>query len=163
MKLIRIGGRLAAASVSVCLTLLASVAPSYAINQGATGDVNGGVMCGNCSPNHQVNTTTGTAGNGSANNNPDGSGSNLDVTYGVPNDGQMYSGELMTQVVNADGSVSIQTWPISDYGNGVQTAYAQGYNNAAIPLGGSASISLSETAPNGATFSASYKVDNFGK
>jgi hypothetical protein len=163
MKVMTSGGRFAAASLSVCLTLLASAAPSYAINQVATGDVNGGVMCGNCSPNHQVNTTTGTASDGSASNNSGGNGSNFDITYGVPNDGQMYSGELMTQVVNADGSVSIQTWPISDYANGNQGAYATGWNNASIPVGGSASISLNETAPNGATFTAGFKVNNFGK
>jgi len=75
----------------------------------------------------------------------------------------MYSGELMTQVINADGSVSIQAWPISDYANGNQGAYATGWNNASIPLGGSASISLSETAPNGATFTAGFKVNNYGK
>lgn len=78
MKVITIGGRFAAASLSLCLTMLASVAPSYAINQVATGDVNGGVMCGNCSPSHQVNTTTGSASDGSASNNSASNGSNFD-------------------------------------------------------------------------------------
>lgn len=115
---VTVGGRLAAASLSVCLTFLASAAPSYAVNPVAPNDAGGGVTCANCRPNQQVNTTTGTATGGSASNNPDGSGSSLDINYGVPNDGQMYSGQLMTQVVNADGSVSIQTWPISDFANG---------------------------------------------
>lgn len=101
--------------------------------------------------------------NGSANNNSNGSGSNFDLTYGVPDDGQMYSGQLMTQVVNADGSVTVQTWPISDYGNGNQGAYAAGWNNASIPVGGSASRSINETAPNGSSFTAGFRVDRFGR
>lgn len=160
---VTVGGRFAAASLSVCLTLLASAAPSYAVNQVVPNDAGGRLTCANCGANQQVNTPTGTATGGSASNNPDGSGSSFDVNYTVPSDGQQYSGQLMTQVVNADGSVSVQTWPISDYANGNQSAYATAWNNATIPLGGSASISISETAPNGASFTAGFKVDNFGK
>lgn len=163
MKITTTGGRLAAASLSVCLILLASAAPSSAINQVASGDVGGGMTCSNCGANHQVNTTTGNASGGSASNNSDGTGSTFDITYGVPNDGQLYSGQMMTQVVLVDGSVVVQTWPISDYANGNQGAYATGWNNASIPIGGSASISISETAPNGATFTAGFRVNNFGK
>jgi hypothetical protein len=164
MSLLHAGGRFSAASVSICLAMLVSASPSYAINQvtGAGGGGGGGI-CASCGQNqHQSNTTTGSASSGSADNNPDGSGSSFDLTYGVPNDGQMYSGQIMTQVVNADGSVTVQTFPVSDYANGNQGAYATAWNNASIPVGGSASISIFETAPNGATFSAGFKVSNFG-
>ena len=139
---VTIGGRLAAASLSVCLSLLASAAPSYAVFQVLPGDSGGGMTCMNC---HQVNSISGTATAGSATNNSEGAGSSFDIHYDVPIDGQTYSGQVMTQVVNADGSVSVQTFPISDIGSSTGQ-YATGYNLAQIPLGGSASISISETA-----------------
>lgn len=73
-------------------------------------------------------------------------GSSFDIHYGVPNDGRQYSGQVMTQVVNGDGSVSVQTWPIRHYGGPDQSGYATGWNYVTIPLGGAASISITETA-----------------
>ncbi len=118
MKFVTIGGRFAVASLSVCLTVLLSTAPSYAINQVIAANPDGGITCVNCGTNRQ-----------------------------------------MTQVVNADGSVTVQTWPISDFANGNQGAYATGWNNASIPVGGSASISINQTAPNGSSFTAGFRVD----
>jgi hypothetical protein len=165
MNVFNAGGRFAAASVSLCLLLLASASPSSAINRvtGAGGGGGGGI-CANCGQNQsQTSTTAGTASGGTATNNPGGSGSTFDINYGVPNDGQTYSGQLMTEVTLPDGSVSVQTWPISDYAGGSSNGYATGWNNATIPIGGSASISISETAPNGATFTAGFTVTNFGQ
>ncbi len=163
MNVLNAGGRFAAVSVSICLSLLASTSPASAINR-VTGAGGGGGICANCGQNQsQTSTTAGTASGGSATNNSGGSGSTFDLSYGVPNDGQTYSGQMMTQVVLPDGSVSVQTWPISDYAGGSSNGYATGWNNAAIPVGGSASISISETAPNGATFTAGFAVTNFGQ
>ena len=74
----------------------------------------------------------------------------------------MYSGNLMTEVVNPDGSVSVQTWPTTWTSAG-GTGFATAWNNASIPVGGSGSISITATAGNGSTFSAGWVVKNFAK
>lgn len=93
------GGRLTAASLSVCLLVLAAVTPSLAYQPPAGHDPGGGTTCVSCEPN--TVTTSGSATDGSATANENGT--QFDISYTVPNDGQMYSGTLMTQVVNADG------------------------------------------------------------
>jgi hypothetical protein len=154
---ITMGSRMMAASLSVCLMLLAAAAPGFAFQQPIGEDPGGGITCVNCGAN--TVTKTGTATDGSASNGSNQS--DFTLTYGVPNDGRQYSGQLMTQVVNADGSVTVNTWPISDFGDGNSAGFAWAYNDSRIPIGGSASISIFETAPNGATFSAGWRVQNF--
>ncbi|HEV2642575.1 MAG TPA: hypothetical protein VGT98_07710 [Candidatus Elarobacter sp.] len=61
MKVITIGGPLAAASLSVCLAVLFSTAPSYAINRVIPANPDGGITCANCGTNQQINTNTGNA------------------------------------------------------------------------------------------------------
>lgn len=163
MEVTKIGARFAAASLSVCLAVFAATAVNAATPV-TTADEGGGVHCANCGPQpHQTDTDTGGSTGGSASNNPDGSGSSFDMTYGnLPDDGQTYTGSMMTQVVLPDGSVSVQTWPISWTAVG-GSGYATGWNNASIPLGGSASISINASAPNGASYSAGHLVNNFGK
>ncbi len=161
MQAINAGGRFAVASLSICLVLLATASPTYAINQVTIVNPDGGGMCVSCGQN-QTSTTTGTATSGTAGNNSDGSGSTYDMNYNIPNDGQYYSGQLMTQVVLANGTVSVQTWSFDQWGNGV-AGYATGWNSATIPLGGSASISISASTSSGTTFSAGFRVDNFGR
>lgn len=155
------GGRLAAALVILSLTL-ATAAPAFAITPVQTADPGGGVTCVNCGPQQQSEQTSGSATGGSASNNSDGSGSSFDLSYDLPDDGQVYSGSLMTQVVNPDGSVSVQTWSTTWTSIG-GTGYAAAWNNAPIPIGGSASISISANAGNGSTFTAGWVVRNFGK
>jgi hypothetical protein len=155
------GGRLAAALVVLSLSL-AAAAPALAVTPVQTGDPGGGMTCVNCGPQHQSEQTSGSATGGSASNNPDGSGSQFDLSYDLPDDGQVYSGTLMTEVVNPDGSVSVQTWPTTWTSVG-GSGYATAWNNAAIPIGGSGSISISATAGNGSSFNAGWVVKNFRK
>ena len=156
------GGRLTAALVSVCVGVGASIAPASAIIPVQTGDPGGGTTCKSCETQHQTNQTAGSATGGSVTNNPDSSGSQWDMTYDLPNDGQQYSGYLMTQVELPDGTVSVQTFPTSWTSVG-GSGYATAWNNAAVPIGGTGSISISATAPSGATFSAGFVVHNYGQ
>ena len=158
MNGISIGGRSVAVTLSLCLALLAATATSSSANYVEIkdpGEVSGPI--GPCQGCNQA-TTSGSATGGSAQNTSNGS--QFDLSYTVPNDGTMYSGTLMTQVINADGSVTINSWPISSYGNGI-SGFASAYNDAMIPIGGSGSINFSQTNSAGASFSAGYVIRNF--
>lgn len=161
MQAINAGGRFTAASLSVCLALLASASPTLAINQVTAAGQDGNGMCVSCGQN-QTHTTSGSATGGSASNNSGGSGSTFDLNYVLPSDGQPYYGTLMTQVVLSDGNVSVQTWPANGWGTG-EAGFASAWNNASIPLGGSASITLNMTGGDGTPYVAGFRVDNFGK
>jgi hypothetical protein len=160
MKATRIGGsRIAAVSVSLCLVLLAlSTMPASA---NIVIPINGGgdTPLGPCQRCNQQQTS-GTATDGDASNNPDGSGSQFGINYDVPDDNTMYSGTVMTQVVNSDGTTTVNVFPISDYGSGA-SGYATSYNSSAIPIGGTGSITISESNGNGQSFSAGWVIRNF--
>jgi hypothetical protein len=153
-----IGSRFAVAALSLCLPLLVATATPSSANYVEIKDP--GEVGGPIGPSQGCNqaTTTGSATGGSAQNTS--TGSQFDLSYAVPNDGTMYSGMLMTQVVNADGSVTINSWPISSYGNG-NSGFASAYNDSMIPIGGTGSISFSQTNSAGASFSAGYVIRNF--
>jgi hypothetical protein len=84
----------------------------------------------------------------------------MNISYGTPSDGTTYSGTIMILVVNADGTVTVNTFTISDVGNG-QSGYASAFNDAMIPTGGSASITINESNGAGGSFSAGWVVRNF--
>jgi hypothetical protein len=154
------GSRFAAASVSFCLLLLGfSTVPTRANIVIPVLPTNGGGPLGPCQGCNQ-SQTSGTATGGSASNNSDGTGSQLDITYDTPSDNTMYSGTLMTQVVNPDGSVTVNIFPISDFANG-SSGYASAFNSSVIPLGGAASITVNESNASGASFSAGWTIRNF--
>lgn len=61
-----------------------------------------------------------------------------------------------------DGSVTVNTIPLSVFGNGQDGGWGM-TNSATIPIGGSGSISFNGTSASGKTFSAGWFVDNFGQ
>ncbi len=150
------GGRAAATLGLTCLLVGLFASSALAVQEVAPGDPGGGFT----GATHQTATTSGSATSGAAQNTD--SGSQFDMHYGVPSDGTQYSGQVMTQVINADGSVTVQTFPIGDFGNGT-SAYVTAWNDAQIPFGGSASISISESNGRGSSFSAGWVVKNFGR
>lgn len=161
MKFVNVGGsRVAAVSAALCLTLVGfNAAPSSANLVIPANPGTGTGALGPCQGCNQEQTS-GTAVSGSASNNPDGSGSQMDITYGTPNDGTMYSGTLMTQVVNDDGTVTVNTFPIADFGNG-EYGGATAYNDSFIPTGGTASITINESNSEGRSFTAGWVIRNY--
>lgn len=161
MRVIKLGGRAAVASISLCLSifmLTITAAPSLATFVVPVTPGDGGGPLGPCQGCDVQLSGTATGGNAENTQN----GSQFDLNYAVPGDGTMYSGTIMTQVVNADGTVTVNTFAISDFGNPNSTGgFATAWNNSSIPLGGSASITINESNGNGKSFVAGYTVRNF--
>lgn len=152
------GGRFATVFLFLCiLSLTTSVQPTIAslvvpITPGWGGETQG--PCQGC--NQQ--TITGSAVNGAAQNTEDGS--QFYISFNDPTDGTSYTGTMMTQVVNADNTVSVTTVPVTIPGDG-RYSDAIGTNDAHIPNGGTASFSITASNAAGATFSAGWTVRNF--
>ncbi len=162
MRFNNAGGRAWAALVPLCLSMVVSMPlTSSAAYRDPVNPPEGGGPLAPCNGCKQTATTSGSASSGAAQINSGSTQFNL--TYGIPSDGTTYSGTIMTQVVNPDGSVTVNTFSITDYGNGTLNGYASAFNDAAIPIGGRGSITINETNSAGASFSAGWVVDHFGQ
>jgi hypothetical protein len=121
----------------------------------------GGGGCATNCPQPQSSYVTGTATSGNASN--QNNNSNFQLNYGVPNDpNSTYSGTYMIQIVDTNNNASVYTGYISDVGNSGSGYFSYG-GLPTIPIGGSASITINESAPNGNSFQAGYVVNNFGQ
>lgn len=149
-------GRIAAALVSLCLALGASVAS--ASQPVLPGDSGGGwLVGGHGTPNQK--SKDGNATGGSVSQNSNGS-SSATMTYTTPNDGSNWSGSYTVTAYDADGNQVAQAMStVTDTGNGVQMLV--GYDEMNVPVGGSVLIRLNESNGRGGWFTAGFRLINF--
>jgi hypothetical protein len=151
------GGRLPAAVVSICLVGSAAL-PARAIDMVLTGDPGGSMTCYNCGANNRTQKS-GSAVSGYADGNDDGT-ANAGMGYTTPNDGTTYSGTLSIVTTASDGTLlSNFTGGLTDVGMG--TIVFAGYDGVSLPVGGSVSVSVSESNGLGGSFNASWSLRNF--
>lgn len=151
--------RAASAVLAFAIMALASASLAGAVEQVATGDPGGTMMCKNCGPNVNVQTKSGTATGGYANANGDGT-TNIGMGYTTPNDGTTYTGTSSIVVTDGDGNLYDNvTAGVTDNGNGVQMF--SGLDNIYMPPGGSISITVKESNGNGGSFTATWNLRNY--
>jgi hypothetical protein len=132
--------------------------PAFAVTQVTTGDPGGSMLCYNCGANNRTQKS-GNATDGYIEDNGDGTQDAM-MGYTTPSDGSEYSGTISVVVSDADGNlVNNSTQNVSDFGNG--TIMYEGQQGLNIPIGGSVSISVSETNSSGRGFTAGWSLRNY--
>jgi hypothetical protein len=151
-------GRLTTGLASLYLLTTLSVGPAGAVDEVATGDQSGQMICANCKPNTQ--TKAGNAVSGSVTDNGNGS-ANASMVYSVPNDGDTYSGTSEVVVKDASGATVLDiTGSAWDAGTGGLNT--TGLNGIYVPVGGSVYINIIESNTTGTKgFSGSYHLQNY--
>lgn len=150
-------GHLQVALVSVFLIASIGV-PASAVTQVQTADPGGNLLCYNCGNTNRTQKS-GTAVSGWVDPNTDGT-ANTGMGYVVPNDGTEYSGQMSVVVTADDGSlVGNYTNDVADFGDG--SILYEGLDGIYIPIGGSVSISITESNATGRSFSAGWALRNY--